>query len=52
MPEARLKHGRAELIPGEKAPSFTLPRDGGEAAVALLAHAKAGIDVTVLAAQL
>jgi peroxiredoxin Q/BCP len=30
MPEARLKHGRAELIPGEKAPSFTLPRDGGE----------------------
>ncbi len=30
MPEARSKHGPAELIPGEKAPSFTLPRDGGD----------------------
>ena len=29
-----------------------LPRDGGDAAKALLAHAKAGIDVTALAAQL
>ena len=29
-----------------------LPRDGGDAAVALLAHTKAGIDVTALAAQL
>jgi transaldolase len=29
-----------------------LPRDGGDAAMALLAHAKAGIDVTALAAQL
>ena len=29
-----------------------LPRDGGDAAVVLLAHAKAGIDVTALAAQL
>jgi len=29
-----------------------LPRDGGDAAVALQAHAKAGIDVTKLAAQL
>jgi peroxiredoxin Q/BCP len=30
MPETRPKHGPVELIPGEKAPSFTLPRDGGE----------------------
>jgi transaldolase len=29
-----------------------LPRDGGDAAVAVLAHAKAGIDITTLAAQL
>jgi thioredoxin-dependent peroxiredoxin len=29
MTEARSKRGTAELIPGAKAPSFTLPRDGG-----------------------
>jgi len=29
-----------------------LPRDGGDAAMVLLAHAKAGIDVSALAAQL
>jgi len=29
-----------------------LPRDGGDGAAALLAHAKAGVDVTTLAAQL
>lgn len=32
--------------------SAALPRDGGDAEVALLAHAKAGIDITALAAQL
>ncbi|HTV38716.1 MAG TPA: peroxiredoxin [Xanthobacteraceae bacterium] len=29
MTEGRSKHGAAELIPSAKAPSFTLPRDGG-----------------------
>ena len=29
-----------------------LPRDGGDAATALLAHAKVGIDITALSAQL
>jgi thioredoxin-dependent peroxiredoxin len=29
MAEARSKHGGAELVAGAKAPSFTLPRDGG-----------------------
>ena len=29
MTAGRSKHGAAELAPGAKAPSFTLPRDGG-----------------------